>query len=317
VYRLVAALAAFAFLASGSSALADGQTPYVSQGGQGVLAPDGKTRYVAVVARDGTVIERVRVVGGSVLSWMSLSGYWGIPAPTGSAGGGEGLTRDGKKLIIATVGSESTQFAVLGARFLRVLDRFTLNGNFAYDALSQDGSTLYLIQHTDVSNINRYVVRAYDLKTHRLLAGRITDKSQRGWVMEGTALTRATGADGRWVYTLYQRPGGYPFIHALDTVTGVAHCTGLPWRRNQVALWNIRLTLGDGGKTLAVHWKSGRPWLDLNTANWRLTHVHPSGAFAWRWLLVGAAGTAALLLALGAFVVTRRRHPREAVPVAL
>ena len=317
MHRFVAALVAFVFLVSASAALAAGPS-YVSEGGFGVLARDGKTRYVAVPIGNRTAIERVRVHGGSVTTWAELRGSWGIPAPTYSSTGGEGLSRDGTRLIVGRSGAASpSKFAIVDTGLMRVVDRFTLNGNFAYDALSPDGSTLYLVQHTDANNVNRYIVRAYDLNTHRLQPRRIADKSQRGWVMEGSAVTRATSPDGRWVYTLYQRAGGYPFIHALDTVNGVAHCTGLPWKGSQVALWNIRMTLGDGGKTLAVHWKSGRPWLDLNTTSWRLAHVQPGGAFPWRWLVAGAGGAAALLLALGAFVVARCRHPREAVPVAL
>jgi len=307
VHRFVAGLAAFAFLAFACVALADGQTQYVTQGGLGVTAPDGKTRYVAVVARNGTVIERIRVANGAVVSWTGLSGFWGIPAPIPTASGGEGLTRDGKRLIIATTGSDSTQFAVLGARFLRVLDRFTLNGNFAYDALSPDGSTLYLIQHVDLSDSTRYVVRAYDLKTHTLRPGRIADKTQQGWVMAGYAAARATSGDGHWVYTLYTRPGGYPFVHALDTVSGVAHCTGLPWHGNQGPLMTSRLRLGDNGKTLALRLKGGRTWIAMNTANWRLTHVQPSGGSSWRWPLAGA-GAVAVLLALGFAVLRLRRR---------
>jgi hypothetical protein len=318
VHRLVAALAAFAFFAPASVALADGQTQYVSQGGLGTLARDGKTRYVAVVANNGTVIERIRVANGAVVSWTSLPGFWGIPAPIPTATGGEGLTRDGKRLIIATTGSESTQFAVLGARFLRVLDRFTLDGNFAYDALSPDASMLYLIQHMDQNNVNRYVVRAYDLRSHTLVPGRIADKTQAGWVMEGSAVARATSGDGRFVYTMYSRPGGYPFIHALDTVSGVAHCTGLPWHGNQAPLQNARLALGNTGRTLAVTLKGGRTWLTLNTANWRLTHVPQAGdSSSSRWPLAGAGLAAALALMLALILLSRRRLPREAAPVAL
>jgi hypothetical protein len=316
VHRLVAGLVVFVFLASASAALAAGPS-YVSEGGGGVLARDGKTRYVAVPTGNRTVIERVRVRGGSVSSWAYLAGSWGIPAPTYSATGGEGLSHDGKRLIVGmSFAGTPSRFAVVDTRLMRVVDRFMLDGDFAYDALSPDGSTLYLIQHVDANDGNRYVVRAYDLQSGALRPGRIADKSQLGWVMEGTALTRTTSADGRWVYTLYQRPGGYPFIHALDTVDGIAHCTGLPWHGDQTPMANIRMTLGGDGKTLAVHWKSGRPWLDLNTTSWRLTHVHAS-AFPWGWVLGGAGGAVAVMLALGAAVVIRRRHPREAVPVAL
>lgn len=314
--RFVPALAAFALLASGPAALAAGPS-YVSLGGSGVLARDGKTRYVAVVTGNGTAIERIRVRDGSVMTWADLRGSWGIPAPTYSASGGEGLTRDGKRLFVSqSFAGSPTTFEIIDTRLMRVVDWFTLNGNFAYDALSPDASTLYLTQHVDTTDVNRYVVRAYDLRSHALQPGLIADKTQRGWIMEGAALTRTTSADGRWAYTLYQRPGGYPFIHALDTVNGVAHCIGLPWHGNQAPMTNLRMTLGGGGTTLAVHWKSGRPWLVVNTENWRLTHAH-EGAFPWRWLLVGAGGAAAVLLAVGTIVVVRRRHPREAMPVAL
>ncbi len=320
MHRAIASLAIFAFLASGSAAAADGQPAYAAQGGLGVLAPDGKTRYVATSTGAATEIHRVRVSDGAVVDWATLDGSWGIPAVTFSPGSGEGITRDGKRLIVAATGVWSpTEFAVLTTPDLRVVEKFSIDGNFAYDALSPDASTLYLIQHVDANNVNRYVVRAYDLESHRLLPGRIADKTQRGWVMEGSAVTRATSADGRWVYTLYSRPGGYPFIHALDTVNGVAHCTGLPWHGGQAPLWNIRMTLGGDGKTLAVHWKSGKPWLTLNTANWRLTHVQPQ-AFAWRWVLAGVGGALVLLLALVAAALSRRRaaqERREALPAAL
>src|SRR5579862_7396280 len=67
--------------------------------------------------------------------------------------------------------------------------------------------------------------------------------------MQGSPVTRTTSADGRWVYTLYTNQGGYPFVHALDTVLGVAHCVGLPMR-NQTAIDDAKLVLH--GSTLSV-----------------------------------------------------------------
>jgi len=309
VHRFVAGLAVFAFLASGSAAAADGQPGYAAQGGLGVLARDGQTRFVAVTTGTGTAIERVRVHGGAVVGWTALDGSWGIPTVTFSPQGAEGLTRDGKRLIVVATGAWSpTEFAVLSTRDFRVLDRFSLEGNFAYDALSPDGSILYVIQHISATNANRYVVRAYDLEHGHLLPGRIADKTQRSWVMEGSPLTRTTSADGRWVYTMYSRPGGYPFIHALDTVQGVAHCIGLPWTGGQAALTNIRLGIRDG--KLAVHWKSGRAWLAVNTTNWRITHVKP-GAFPWAWVFAGTGSVLLVLLAFGGAVLRARHRGAE------
>jgi hypothetical protein len=319
VHRRIAALAVLVFLASlVVAAAAPGAGPsYVSLGGLGALASDGKTRYVAVSGTSETVIQRVRVSDGSILAWDTLDGIWGIPAPTASPTGGEGVTRNGKRLVVASAGGGwPTKFAILDARSMRTLDRFDLDGSFAYDALSPDGTKLYLVQHVDQNDEQRYVVRAYDLRSHRLLPGRIADKTQRGWVMEGWAVARTSSTDGRWVYTLYQRGGGYPFIHALDTVNAVAHCIGLPWKGDQTALANMRLTLGPDGRTLAVRWKSGRPWLTMNTADWQLAHVQPTG-FPWRWAAVAAAAAILLVLAAGLVVLGRRRQTSEAAPVPL
>lgn len=317
MHRLVAALATVVFLASGSAALAAGPS-YVAAGGLGVLAPDGKTRYVALPTGNKTVIARLTVHGGAVRSWADLDGSWGLPAPTSFARSSEGLSRDGKTLIVGRFGAGSpSRFLVVDTRLMRSVDSITLDGDYAYDALSPDASTLYLIQHVDANNINRYVVRAYDLRTHTLRPGRIADKTQSGWVMEGTAVTRTSSGDGRMVYTMYSRPGGYPFIHALDTVSGSAHCIGLPWHGNQTPLFNARLELGGDGGTLAVRMKDGRTWLTVNTSNWRLTHVQEEGGRPWHWPVAGAGVAAALAIALALTLFARRRHPREAAAAAL
>ncbi len=302
-----------------SSALAAGPS-YVAQGGLGILSNDGKNRFVALSTGGGTAIARIAVKGGAVHGWATLDGEWGIPQPTFSATRLEGLTRDGKRLIVGSIGSASpARFAVINTQNLRVRENFSLDGHYAYDALSPDGKTLYLTQYVDADNASRYVVRAYDLEQQRLLPGRVAEKAQRGWVMEGFAVTRATSADGRWVYTLFMRPGGYPFVHALDTVKGAAHCIGLPWRAGeQGALMNMRMTLAKGEDALALHWKSGKPWLSVDTATWRITHPTPSSSFPWRWVVISVMGLLGLLVVAG--TIGRRRfvrHAEEALPQAL
>src|SRR5438477_7708319 len=116
--------------------------------------------------------------------------------------------------------------------------------------------------------------------------------------MQGSPVTRTTSSDGRCVYTLYMNPGGYPFIHALDTVRGVAHCVGIPLA-NQNGIYNM--VLGLHGATLSVHWRSGRPFVNVNTATWRVTPAH-RGYFPW-WTLV--------FLALAPLAVVGRRSIRQ------
>jgi hypothetical protein len=259
--------------------------------------------FVAIpgFAGETTLIESIGS-DGSVWNWPSFKGSWGIPMITYRDPAG--LSRDGRTLVVQTLTSGSpTSFLVLNTRTMRVREQFTLKGNYSFDALSPDASKLYLIQRVDANNYSRYIVRAYDLSTHTLLRGRIADRTQKGWVMQGDAMTRTTSLGGRWVYTLYMNQGGTPFIHALDTVKGVAHCIGIPWASaDQGGLGNVVLTLH--GKRLAVHWRSGRRWLNVDTATWRL--APDSGArFPWRWL---GLGLGVFAVAGGLVVMARRRR---------
>jgi hypothetical protein len=90
--------------------------------------------------------------------------------------------------------------------------------------------------------------------------------------MQGWAASRVASPSGRWVYTLYANPGGYPFVHALDTVNRVAHCVGLPWpatNGEQGAVFNFGLGLK--GQMLVVRWQGGSPYRYINTANWKVS----------------------------------------------
>jgi hypothetical protein len=296
---LVIVLAAFA--AAPAASAAGGPPQYAQQGGAGVSTPDGKTHFVAVPAGDSTLVESIGS-DGSVWNFPSFKGSWGIPMITYRDPAG--LSRDGRTLVVQTlVAGSPTKFLVLDTRTMRVREQFTLKGNYSFDALSPDASKLYLIQRVDANNYSRYIVRAYDLSTQTLLPGRIADRTQKGWVMQGDAMTRTTSLGGRWVYTLYMNQGGTPFIHALDTVNGVAHCIGIPWASaDQGGLGNVVLTLH--GKRLAVHWRSGRHWLNVDTATWRLTPDSGAG-FPWRWLGVGLGVFA---MAGGLVVLARRRR---------
>jgi hypothetical protein len=316
--RFVAAGALFiAALVAVPVAAADGPMPFASQGGLGVSMPDGLTRIVAVGAgaagapHSRTELEVIQTKDGSVLNSVDLDGSWGVPVVTYSQSGAEGLSADGKTLVLGDVVRSyprmKSWFLVVNARTLQITHTIELKGDFAYDALSPDGKTLYLIDHVDGMNSQRYVVRAYDLAARRLLPGRIADRTQKSWVMQGYPVSRTTSADGRWVYTLYDNPGGYPFVHALDTKRGVAHCIGLPWNAKQSGIYNMRLSLRSNGRTLAVHWLSGRPWLAVDTGTWRITQDRRTGL---PWLGIGA-GCAAVLAAAAAFLLLRRRRRAE------
>jgi len=280
-----------------------------------VAGPGGKVHYVARGGPGATTIVVARARDGSVLRSTKLQGRFGVPAVTfnGEIGG---LSPDGSTLVLADTRTgdgryplkRHSTFVVLDTKSLRVLDRIELPGHYSYDALSPDRSRLYLIQHVSAVKLTHYVVRAYDLTDGRLLSGRIADKTQAGWVMNGMPLARATSGDGRWVYTLYTNPGGYPFVHALDTVQGVAHCIGIPWKHSQNNLWHLRMSVQDGGRSLSIHWRSGRPFLAVAAGTWRISHpevARPAAPSGFPWWIVGVA--LAVLAVAAAAVLGRRR----------
>ena len=100
-----------------------------------------------------------------------------------------------------------------------------------------------------------YRVRAYDVVRGKLLREAVIDPRLGGRSMTGAPVTRATGPGGVWVYTLYQKPGGLPFVHALDTVRGKALCLELPWRGNQGRLFDVRMSVH--GEKLVLRGRSG------------------------------------------------------------
>ena len=68
--------------------------------------------------------------------------------------------------------------------------------------------------------------------------------------MVGWPVSRATTATGGWVYTLYQRIRGEPFVHALDANHRAAFCIDLPGSTGDV--WNGKLRLSADETTLTV-----------------------------------------------------------------
>lgn len=271
--RLGLYLTVLGALAVVSVASAAYPAPFALQGGQGVLSNDGSTRFVAVGTGESTVVRAAKTSNGSVVMLsQSIAGSFGVPMLTSSGPGG-GMFRDGSTLVLQSMGLfDTTQFVLLRTVDLGIRDQIDLKGTFAFDALSPDGSRLYLIQHKSAQDVQHYIVRAYDLDAHALVPGRIADKTQKSWVMQGWAIDRATTASGRWVYTLYANPGGFPFIHALDTVKGVAHCVGVPWPQsdgNQSEVFNFKLSLR--GKMLVIKQGSGTTYRVVNTTNWHVS----------------------------------------------
>jgi hypothetical protein len=222
----------------------------VDVGPVGVVSTSGAARYVTLPDGIETVVARVRTAGGRVLTSAVVDGNFTIPA-VAYDGSASGLSADGSTLVLieprAAFPRTETTLKILDARGLRTRSVVRLEGDFSFDAVSPHGSSLYLVQYTSRTDPTRYRVRAYDVDLGRLLAAPVVDPHERGEQMRGSPLSRATSADGRWAYTLYDGAGGTPFVHALDTVRRTARCIDLDALRGNRYLWQLRLKV-DGSK---------------------------------------------------------------------
>ncbi|MGH2491066.1 MAG: YncE family protein [Candidatus Limnocylindria bacterium] len=106
----------------------------------------------------------------------------------------------------------------------------TAPGEMTVDVVSDDGRSLYLVEHKPD---NRYNVRIFDLGAGRLDDRPIGDLKQievstpanvsRG-LMAGIYQASVDGRMNGWHFSLYSNPGRRPFIHALNVTGRYATC---------------------------------------------------------------------------------------------
>jgi DNA-binding beta-propeller fold protein YncE len=194
---------------------------------RGVPSPDwsafytvepGATTTVRVLdAATGAERRRITVAGR-----YDLGGAYRV-APTG-------LSRSGALLTLeAAPRPAESGFAVVDTRSGGVKG-VTTAGEMTVDVISDDGASLYLVEHKPD---NRYNVRLFDLGAGRLAEKPIVDLKE---VEESTPANVARGlmagvyqasVDGRlnnWHFSLYFNPGRRPFIHALNVTARYATC---------------------------------------------------------------------------------------------
>jgi hypothetical protein len=294
------------------------------QNGAGVSAPGGSVNYVAVWAGNHrTLVERVHRDGGVVERTRLLPGALGVPG-VAYDGSSTGLSADESTLVLGDVFTRArTRLVVLDAHRLRVRAHIVLPGYFTVDAISPTGRWLYLIHYRSASDTNHYEVRAYDLRSRHLVAKPVVDPREPDEKMQGLPVTRTVSADGRWAYTLYQRPDDAPFIHALDTQRRTAACIDLDGVTTN-DLSQPGLTLTGGGTSLRVDGQAG-PLAVVDTHTFAVRRPGASSAPRAPARRAAASGDdgrgvpwelaflALVPLAGLALLARRRRQPRSTV----
>jgi hypothetical protein len=338
----VAMLALLSCGATAPSVMAKG----LEMGARNGVTIDGSPyRYVTVTTHTKpklTVVERIDRRDGRVDRWWQLGGDYGVPAVDYN-GTGAGLSADEKTLVLSSFAiadpavypPKATRLAILDTdlrpqRHLRagqrrpasVFSSIELRGHYAFDAISPDGSTIYLIHYLPSPSgfyLTHYEVKAYDVKSDRLLPEPIVDPDEPEERMEGLPLSRAMSPDGRWAYTLYDGNGKEPFIHALDTVAGRAACIDLPQlaKLPRRFYYLLQLQTPESGRRLVVLRRrpGPKPTRALLSVDTRSFAVHRPAAVATASSGVGPWPIVALgAIALLAWVGWRQRRTGDARP---
>jgi hypothetical protein len=286
----------------------------VSDAGAPAIAggDNGGVRYIALPTPHGTAVARF---GGVVYASRTLAGNYTVPV-VALDHTSSGLSKDGSTLVLITLRRSfpraRTTFAVLDAASLRLRERVVLDGDYSFDALSPDGTRMYLVHYQSRRDPTRYEVRAFDLENDRLLADPVVDPTEVDEQMRGFPVTRTTSADGRFAYTLYDGGGKTPFVHALDTVNGEARCIDLDMLAGRQDLYNLRLGLSVGGTRLAVL-NGNREVTAVDTRTYLpAANVVTGNDRAVNWPAILALSVLALLTLSVVLVGLRRRHRRRA-----
>ena len=198
---------------------------------------------------------------------LALTGDFKLPnaygaAPSGFSPNGKWLTlvsRDSCAPAQATDANAKclSRFAIIDVAKARVTQVVELSSRFTFDAIHNDGSAMYLVEHPQAGSAS-YNVRYYDLIANVLKPDIIFDKTQIGGIfdptrgiMEGTFHVSVAPKHGDWSFGLYVRPNGSPFVHALNVPGHYATCIV-----DLAGVWTkasrFSMTLSDSGSRLYV-----------------------------------------------------------------
>ena len=115
------ALVALALVTGTALAAGGGPSPGLMTGWDGAANTAGSVRYVAMPVGTSTIVAAVRTSGGRMLRYSTIRGGFGVPI-VAYDGTTEGVSRDGRTLVLAEFGAsrQQTRFAVLDTSRLRL-----------------------------------------------------------------------------------------------------------------------------------------------------------------------------------------------------
>jgi hypothetical protein len=222
----------------------------------GTPAPDW-SRYYTVSALGGSSrLTALDPASGRTLGQATIPAGYELPS-LGFQGPTAGLSPDGQWLVLTRGNGTTSSFLVGSSSLSDGFKTVQLKGDFSFDAVSNDGRSLYLIQK--MGDPNHYQVRLYDVPSQSLTAQPVADKRESSEPMNGIRGDSVADSRGAYVFTVYARQAG-PFIHALPLGQPFAWCLDLPAKNSsdieEQFHWSLAVNR-DGSELYAVNGSSG------------------------------------------------------------
>jgi hypothetical protein len=227
----------------------------------GTPAPDWSRYYTVAQASGAARVTAIDPATGRTLAQTAVAAGYTLPS-LGTLGPTAGLSPNGAWLTLTDNGRTAsgnlvTRFLVGASSLSAPFKAVRLDGAFSFDALSNDGLSLYLIQA--MADPNHYQVRLFDLGQNLLTPTPIVDKLEPKEPMQGIRGDSVASAAGDYVFTVYIRDSG-PFIHALPLNFPFAFCVNLPKDAanniEQQFGWSLAIT-PDGSRVYAANGSLG------------------------------------------------------------
>jgi DNA-binding beta-propeller fold protein YncE len=315
--RALLAVSAAVFLVAGCGSL----TPIVG-GGYKVYAAasNSNSMQVAVIDSHSHAIERKLEIGTPSGDWkhfysivsnslldtnpetggtqrtLPLRRHYELPRATMSGVPG-GMSQNGKWLVLeawdrdALNVATATHLLLVDTSFASQPVPVELKGNFDFDAISNNGQNLFLIEYLAPQ---KYRVRLYRVGLKALDENIVVEKGKsQTSTMAGVKLMSVPSPDGEWLYTLYAQQNEGAFIHGLQlNGNPFAACVDLPgegYAKDPNAFrWSIAIS--PKGSTVYA----------ANGANGIISEVSIGGSNSWPSLIrttkIGSPQTASNFL---------------------
>ena len=194
--------------------------------GRVIGAPGWTVAFASDVDSSGnTAVRVIDARTGRTARTVQLTGRWASAAEYGN--GPSGLSPNGRWLVLADPKADRAVFQVIDTTGSAQPKRIEIPGRFSFDAISDNGESLFLVERLDGT---KYRVRVADVRSGLLVPGAVIDVKQvattadENGVMNGSYTTATAGPGGEWYFSVYQHPTKGPYIHALNTHTRIAEC---------------------------------------------------------------------------------------------